>query len=360
MSVLSTPVQLGSLTLPNRVIMAPLTRCRSETERIPTPLMVEYYTQRAGAGLIVTEATSVSPQGVGYRGTPGIWSTEQVAGWKRVTEAVHVAGGRICLQLWHVGRISDPEHLGGELPVAPSAIQPAGHVRRLRPKRDYRTPRALETAEIPGIVEDFRKGAQNAKEAGFDGVTLHGANGYLIDQFLQDSTNQRTDRYGGSLENRARFLIEIVDAVATVWEPQRIGVHLRPRMEEHDMGDSHPRELFPYLAGALREKDVGFLFIREIEGADSLLPYMKQRFAGSVIANEQMTAADGERLIHAGVADAVAFGRDYIANPDLAERIALGAELNLPVTSTFYPSLDASCERDLAVGYTDYPAMRRS
>ncbi|MDN6325908.1 MAG: alkene reductase, partial [Corynebacterium sp.] len=240
MSNLSEPLHLGALELPNRVIMSPLTRRRSGESRVPTALMAEYYRQRSGAGLIISEATSVSPQGVGYLGTPGIWNEEQVQGWTQTTDAVHDAGGRIFLQLWHVGRISDPELLGGDTPVAPSAVQAAGRVRGLRPKRPYTTPRALETEEIPGIVEDFRRGAQNAKEAGFDGVEIHAANGYLIDQFLQDSTNHREDRYGGSVENRARFLLEIVDAAIDVWGADRVGVHLRPRGEEHDMGDSDP------------------------------------------------------------------------------------------------------------------------
>lgn len=358
MTVLHTPLQLGALEIPNRIIMAPLTRCRADADRVPGDLMVEYYTQRASAGLILTEATSVSPQGVGYPDTPGIWSAAQVAGWRKVTDAVHAAGGRIYLQLWHVGRISDPEHLDGELPVAPSAIRPAGRVSLLRPKRAFQTPRALATEEIPGIVEDYREGARNAREAGFDGVEVHAANGYLIDQFLQDSTNQRTDRYGGSLENRSRFLMEIVDAIAQEWDPQQIGVHLRPRMEEHDMGDSAPRELFPHVAAELGRRNIGFLFIREIEGADSLLPFIRQAFGGPVIANEEMNAADGERLLNAGVADAVSFGRDYIANPDLVERIAAGAELNEPDPATFYPPLDGE-ERDLRFGYTDYPALAR-
>lgn len=239
-SPLFKPVALGALQVPNRVIMAPLTRRRASRGRVPNALMAEYYAQRSGAGLIVSEATSVSPQGVGYPDTPGIWSREQVEGWTLVTDAVHAAGGRIMLQLWHVGRVSDPELLEGRLPVAPSAIAPAGRVSVLRPKRAYTPPRALETDEIPGIVEDFRRGAVNAQAAGFDGVEIHAANGYLIDQFLQDSTNHRTDRYGGSVENRARFLLEIADAVADVWGADRVGVHLRPRGEEHDMGDSDP------------------------------------------------------------------------------------------------------------------------
>lgn len=353
MSVLMEPLNLGSLSIPNRIIMAPLTRARAGDARAPTDLMVQYYTQRAGAGLIISEATSVSPQGVGYHGTPGIWNEEQVAGWQRVTEAVHAAGGRIVLQLWHVGRISDPELLGGELPVAPSAIAAAGRVKRLRPRRPYPQPRALETEEIPGIIEDFRRGAQNAARAGFDGVEIHAANGYLIDQFLQDSTNLRTDHYGGSAQNRARFLLELTDAVTEVWGPDRVGVHLRPRGEEHDMGDSDPSSVFGYAAHELGRRGVAFLFVREVEADDSLIGHMRRSFGGPVIANDEMTSESGERLIESGTADAVAFGRDYIATPDLAERIALGAELNTPNPATFYPDSG----EELAVGYTDYPAL---
>src|SRR3954468_6029597 len=249
MTSIFDPITIGDLHLPNRVIMAPLTRARAVGGgRVPNALMAEYYVQRASAGLILSEATSVTPQGVGYADTPGIWSDEQVAGWKLVTDAVHQAGGRIFLQLWHVGRISDPELLGGDLPVAPSAIPAAGRGRQRRPVRPYVTPRALETEEITGIVDDFRRGAENARRAGFDGVEIHAANGYLIDQFLQDSTNRRVDRYGGSVENRARLLLEITEAVSEVWGPDRVGVHLRPRGEEHDMGDSDPRSLFGYVA----------------------------------------------------------------------------------------------------------------
>ncbi|WP_432565614.1 alkene reductase [Kineococcus sp. SYSU DK003] len=353
MTVLMKPLTLGALELPNRVIMAPLTRRRAGEGRVPTELMARYYAQRAGAGLIISEATSVSPQGVGYLGTPGIWSAEQTEGWRQVTDAVHRRGGRMILQLWHVGRISDPELLGGELPVAPSAVTAAGRVRGLRPKRPYTRPRALQTAEIAGIVEDFRRGALNAKVAGFDGVELHAANGYLIDQFLQDSTNHRTDRYGGSIENRARFLLEITDAVTGVWGPDRVGVHLRPRGEEHDMGDSNPRELFGYVAQQLGARGIAFVFVREIEGKDSQLARIRECFGGPVIANEEMDHADGARLIESGVADAVAFGRDYIATPDLAERIAAGQAWNVQDPSTFYPQHGV----DPAVGYVDYPFL---
>ncbi|WP_421566947.1 alkene reductase [Ochrobactrum sp. EDr1-4] len=347
MSRLFVPLKIGALDLPNRIIMAPLTRKRAGVERVPNAMMAEYYRQRAGAGLILSEATSVSPQAVGYWGTPGIWNDAQVEGWKHVTQAVHEAGGRMFLQLWHVGRISDPELLDGELPVAPSAIPAAGHVSSLRPKRSYPVPRALETQEIPGIVEDFRRGAERAKAAGFDGVELHAANGYLIDQFLQDKTNKRTDRYGGSVENRARFLLEIVDAVIEVWGADRVGVHLRPRGEEHDMGDSNPGAIFGHVADELAKRKLAFIFVREIEAEDSLLGEIKRRFGGPVIANELMSQEDGERFIEASIADALAFGRDYIATPDLAERLQQGLPLNIPNKDTFYG--------EGPEGYIDYP-----
>ena len=349
MSRLFTPLRVGSLELPNRIVMAPLTRRRSGPERVPNAMMAEYYRQRAGAGLILSEATSVSPQGVGYWGTPGLWNDAQVEGWKLVTGEVHKAGGLIFNQLWHVGRISDPELLEGKLPVAPSAIAAAGHVSTLLPKRPYPVPRPLETHEIPGIVEDFRRASERAKVAGFDGVEVHAANGYLIDQFLQDKTNRRTDRYGGSVENRARFLLEITDAVIAVWGADRIGVHLRPRGEEHDMGDSNPKAIFGYVADELRKRGIAFVFVREIDAEDSLLGEIKRRFGGPVIANELISGDDGERLIETGMADAVAFGRDYIANPDLAERLQMGLPLNTPDKNTFYG--------EGQVGYTDYPRL---
>ncbi|MCK5189715.1 MAG: alkene reductase, partial [Methylococcales bacterium] len=229
MSNLFDPIKVGNIIWPNRIVMAPLTRCRASEGRVPNDLMAEYYAQRANAGLILTEATCVSPQGVGYPDTPGIWSDKQIAGWQKVTKAVHTAGGRIFLQLWHVGRISHPDLLNGNLPVSPSAIKPQGQVSLLRPQRDFVTPRALEVDEIPALIESYRKGAENAKRAGFDGVEVHAANGYLLDQFLQDGTNQRTDAYGGSIENRARLILEVTDAVISVWGADRVGVHLAPR-----------------------------------------------------------------------------------------------------------------------------------
>ena len=353
MNPLFTPLQMGDLNLPNRVIMAPLTRCRAGAGRVPTPLMAEYYAQRASAGLILSEATSVMPMGVGYPDTPGIWSAEQVQGWQLVTQAVHAAGGRIFLQLWHVGRISDPEFLGGERPVAPSAIAAAGQVSLLRPKRDFVTPRALETQEIAGIVEAYRQAAINAKAAGFDGVELHGANGYLLDQFLQDKTNQRTDAYGGSIANRARLLLEVTDAAISVWGPGRVGVHLAPRCDAHDMGDSNPLETFGYVARELGKRRIAFIFARESLLSPRLGPQIKAEFGGVFIANEKLTGNDAQRLIAEGEADATAFGVNFIANPDLPRRLLLNAPLNAPRPETFH----GYGLPDITVGYTDYPKL---
>ncbi|MEZ5300000.1 MAG: alkene reductase [Verrucomicrobiales bacterium] len=349
MSILFEPITLGAWTLPNRIIMSPLTRCRASEGRVPNELMAEYYAQRAGAGLIISEATSVDPMGVGYPDTPGIWSDAQVEGWKKVTAAVHAAGGRILLQLWHVGRISDPLYLGGELPVAPSAVQPAGHVSLVRPMKDFVTPRALETGEIAGVVEAFRKGAENARAAGFDGVEIHGANGYLLDQFLQDRTNLRTDRYGGSLENRARLMLEVVDAVASVWGPDRVGLHLAPKGDAHDMGDSDPLATFSHVAAECGKRKLAFLFTRESRDEPQIFPAMKRAFGGPLIANQGLSKDEAEALIAKGDADAVAWGQLYIANPDLPERLRTGAPLNDPQPETFYGSG--------AAGYTDYPAL---
>lgn len=347
MTTLFDPLQIGPLNLKNRVIMAPLTRSRAGTERVPNALMAEYYGQRAGAGLILSEATSVTPTGVGYADTPGIWNDAQVEGWKAVTQAVHEAGGLIMLQLWHVGRISHPIFLNGELPVAPSAIRPEGHVSLVRPRTGYVTPRALEADEIPSLVEAYRQGAENAKRAGFDGVEIHAANGYLIDQFLQDHSNQRTDSYGGTIENRTRLLNDIADAVIGVWGANRVGVHLAPRGDSHDMGDSDPRALFTHIARDMAERGVAFLALREHIGDDSLLPEIKQVFGGVVIANEGLTFDTASQLLRDGVADAAAFGRDFIATPDLPKRFRNGLDLNEHDPSGFY----AGDEK----GYTDYP-----
>jgi 2,4-dienoyl-CoA reductase-like NADH-dependent reductase (Old Yellow Enzyme family) len=346
---LFAPLTVGALELPNRVVMAPLTRCRASEGRVPNPLMAEYYGQRANAGLILSEATAVHPMGVGYPDTPGIWSDAQVKGWKLVTDAVHAAGGRIFLQLWHVGRISDPIYLDGALPVAPSAIAAAGHVSLLRPQKAFVAPRALEEAEIPGIIGAFREGASRAMDAGFDGVELHAANGYLIDQFLQDSTNKRQDGYGGGIANRSRLLFEIADAVATVWGPDRVGVHLAPRGDAHDMGDSDPAELFTHVAKGLGGRRLAFICARESHDRPAIGPAMKQAFGGVFIANEGFTGETARAAITSGVADAVAFGKAYIANPDLPARLAGGVPLNDPRPELFYGSGPD--------GYTDYPPM---
>jgi len=349
MPTLLSPLKLGDLDLPNRVFMAPLTRARSGPTRIPNDLMVEYYRQRASAGLILTEATVVSAQGIGYADTPGVWSQEQVVGWKQITKAVHDAGGHIFLQLWHVGRVSHPSFLNGELPVAPSAIAPKGHVSLIRPETPYVAPRALRHDELPGIVEDFRKGAQNAQAAGFDGVEIHGANGYLLDQFLQDKSNQRTDDYGGSIENRARLMLEVTDAVTGVWGANRVGMHLAPRGDAQDMGDANPAATFGYVARELGKRKLAFICARERQGSDSLGPQLKQQFGGVYVANEGFDYQSGNALLAAGNADAVAFGKLFIANPDLPRRFREGARLNEWNGATFYvPG---------ATGYTDYPAL---
>lgn len=349
MSVLFQPLKLGSLTLPNRIIMAPLTRARAGATRIPNALMAEYYSQRSSAGLILSEATAVDPMGVGYADTPGIWSQEQVEGWKKVTSAVHAKDGRIFMQLWHVGRISDPMFLDGKLPVAPSAIAASGHVSLVRPEKNYVTPRALETEEIAGIVEAYRRGAENAKKAGFDGVEIHGANGYLIDQFLQDGTNKRTDDYGGSIENRARLLLEVVDAAISVWGADRVGVHLSPRGDSHTMSDSDPRSTFGHVARELGRRKIAFIFTREYQGEDSLSPMMKNEFGGVFIANEKFNKESAEKIISEGKADAVSFGVPYISNPDLVERFAQNVSLNETNFTTIYGKG--------ALGYTDYPTF---
>jgi len=346
------PVRIGSWNLPNRIIFAPLTRARAGAERIPNKLMAEYYAQRAAVGLIISEATSVTPMGVGYADTPGIWSAAQVDGWKLVTDAVHAAGGRMVLQLWHVGRISDPIFLNGALPIAPSAIAAAGHVSLVRPLKSFVTPRALALEEIPGIIEAYRVGAANAKRAGFDGVEIHGANGYLLDQFLQDKTNHRTDAYGGSIENRARLMLEVTDAVISVWGADRVGMHLAPRGDAHDMGDSNPLATFGHVARELGKRDIAFLCARESLGANRIGPQLKAAFGGSYIANEGFTQATANQVLAASEADAVAFGVPMLANPDLLERFRQNAPLNQPDQSTFYAPGPK--------GYTDYPRLQQT
>src|SRR5271170_5692172 len=349
MPSLFDPLKIGDLEVPNRIFMAPLTRSRAGLERLPNRLMAQYYAQRAGAGLIVSEATVVSPMGIGYADTPGIWSPEQVEGWKLTTRAVHDAGGRIFLQLWHVGRVSDPRFLNGAQPVAPSAVAVQGNVSLVRPPTPYVTPRALELREIPGIIEAFRRGAENAQLAGFDGVELHGANGYLLDQFLQDGSNHRTDDYGGSIENRARLHLECAEAAISVFGAGRVGMHLAPRGDAHGISDSNPHATFTYLARELGKRKLAFIAAREHVGPDSLGPTLKQTFGGTFVANEAIDQAVGQQLLDEGKADAVAFGKLFIANPDLPARFRKKAPLNRPNPTTFYASG--------AEGYTDYPAL---
>ena len=305
--------------------------------------------QRASAGLIISKATSVAPAGVGYPHTPGVWSDEQVEGWRKIVEGVHGAGGRILLQLWHVGRISDPIYHDGALPVAPSAVAPKGNVSLLRPQRAYVAPRALKTEEIAAVIEAYRRGAENAKAAGFDGVEIHGANGYLLDQFLQDGTNKRDDLYGGGIENRAQLLLEVTDAVVSVWGAGRVGLHLAPRADAHDMGDSNLPATFGYVARELGKRKIAFLCARESTKAPRLGPDLKAAFGGVYVANEGFTREAAEAVIAAGEADAVAFGKLFLANPDLPRRFAIRSPLNAWNADTFYS--------DGPAGYTDYPPL---
>ena len=353
MAELNSPLILGDLHLKNRVIMAPLTRSRATADRVPTLMMAEHYAQRASAGLIISEATVISEEANGYLNTPGLFTDAQVEGWKAVTSAVHAKDGLIVAQLWHVGRVSHPDLLQGEIPVSASNVQQAGQVSLLRPKRDYVVPRALEVAEIKAIVEQFKQAAIRAKDAGFDGVELHGANGYLIDQFLQSSTNQREDVYGGSVENRARLLLEVVDALIEVWGAGRVGVHLAPRGDEHDMGDVDPRETFGYVLEQLGQRQIAFFFTREYLADDSISEYMKERSNGvPYIANMKLSREDAIELLHSGKADAVSFGKAYIANPDLYERLIADAPLNELVFDNMIGSQTAE-------GYIDYPSLKQ-
>lgn len=346
------PLQVGDVKLSNRIVMAPMTRTRATQDRVPSDLMRNYYCQRASAGLIIAEATSVSPQGVGYAHTPGIWCSAHIDGWRNITQAVHAKDGKIFLQLWHVGRVSDPELLNGLMPVAPSAIACQGKVSLLEPPRDYVTPRALSLAGIADIVNDFQVAAQNAIAAGFDGVEIHAANGYLIDQFLNDSSNVRQDEYGGSIPNRSRLLMEIVDACATVWGYGRVGVHLSPRGEAHSMHDSAPASLFTHIAAELERRKVGFIFCREAGGSRDITEVIRKAYQGTVIVNENYDSVSGAQILSSGLADAVAFGRPFIANPDLVDRLREGIELADPDQHTYYT--------DGPRGYTDYPAVSSS
>jgi N-ethylmaleimide reductase len=356
--VLFEPLQVGALELPNRIVMAPLTRQRAAAGNVPSELNALYYAQRASAGLIVSEATQVSPEGQGYADTPGIHSEAQVEGWRLVTDAVHRAGGRIFLQLWHVGRISHPCFQPGQAaPVAPSAIAPPGDVYTPEGKKPYVTPRALELDEIPGVVEKYAEAARRARRAGFDGVEVHGANGYLIDQFLLDGTNQRTDGYGGSVENRSRFLLEVTRAVAAAWSPDRVGVRLSPRGRFNGMHDSDRWAIFSHAVSRLDPLGLAYLHLVDPVGPSPfdnpevprLAPRLRALFRGPLIIAGGLDRALAIEQLSEGHADLVAFGTPFISNPDLPERLRLDAPLAKPERSTFYGG-DAR-------GYTDYPAL---
>jgi N-ethylmaleimide reductase len=352
---LFSPYRLGDLELANRIVLAPMTRSRAVEGRVPSPSAPLYYSQRAAAGLLITEATQVSPQGIGYVGTPGIHTPEQAAGWKKVTDAVHKAGGRIFLQLWHVGRISHPDFHNGALPVAPSAITPDVQTYTPEGQKKMVTPRALELDEISGVIEQFRKGAVNARAAGFDGVEIHGANGYLIDQFLRDRTNRRTDRYGGSIENRARLGLEVAEAVVSVFGASRVGYRLSPHGSFNDMADSNPVETFSYMAQELSRLNLGYLHVFEGVSGDSvpppgatvLTPILRKLFRGTYMVNGGYSLQTGTTAIDKGTADLVAYGVPFLANPDLPARFRRNAPLNAPDYSTFYMGGDK--------GYIDYP-----
>ncbi|HZH13913.1 MAG TPA: alkene reductase [Archangium sp.] len=358
-SQLFSPFRLGRLELKNRMAMAPMTRSRALVDgNVPNPLAVTYYVQRASAGLLITEGTQVSTQGVGYIRTPGIHSSAQVAGWRKVTDAVHAAGGVIFAQLWHVGRMSHPDFHDGQLPVAPSAIPVEGEVFTFNGKTHMVAPRALETHELPGLVEQFRLAAVNAKDAGFDGVELHGSNGYLLDQFLRDGSNQRTDAYGGSIENRARFPLEVARAVVGVWGAERVGYRLSPQPFPYGgMSDSTPAETFSYMARELSRLGLGYLHVTEAVSGKSapspeqrISPLLRKAFQGAFIVNGGYDAQTGEAALSRGEADLVSYGVPFLANPDLVERYRNGAPLNTPDFSTFYSGEEK--------GFTDYPALR--
>jgi N-ethylmaleimide reductase len=350
------PFKLGPISLANRAVMAPLTRNRAVEGMVPSPLAVDYYGQRASAGLLITEASQISQQGQGYQDTPGIYSREQVAGWKKITDRVHQRGGKIFIQLWHVGRISHVSlQPGGGAPVAPSAIPAKGKTYVNNTFADVSEPRALKLEEIPGLIEDYKRATVNALEAGFDGVEVHGANGYLLDQFAKDGTNHRTDAYGGSIENRARLMLEVTKAVAAEAGPERTGIRISPVTPSNDISDSNPQPLFDYIVDHLSALKLVYLHVVEgaTGGARDVAPFdyhsLRQRFKGAYMANNGYDLALANKTLNAGDADLIAFGKLFISNPDLVERLKSGASLNEPDKATFYGGG--------AKGYTDYPTL---
>ncbi len=355
MPSLSDPIQLGAIHAPNRILMAPLTRGRADRSHVPAPIMAKYYTQRASAGLIISEATGISQQGLGWPYAPGIWSTEQVDAWRMVTQAVHEAGGRIVCQLWHMGRLVHPDFLGGQAPVAPSSSTAPDAAHTYEGKKPYGQARALRLDEIPALLADYRKAARNARDAGFDGVQIHAANGYLIDEFLRDGTNQRDDAYGGPIENRTRLLREVTTAVAETVGADRTGVRLSPNGLIQGCNDSNPEPLFEHAAAVLSDIGVAYLEMREPDAdgtfgksdRPAIAPRMRKAFAGPMILNSDYDPARAASAIEAGPADAISFGRPFIANPDLPHRIEAGLPLAKDVARTWYSQGPT--------GYTDYP-----
>ncbi len=358
-NALFEPIKIGALELPNRIVMAPLTRARAGAERIPNALMAEYYRQRASAGLIISEATHVSEQGIGWVETPGIHTDAQVKGWRLVTEAVHQEGGKMYLQLWHTGRASHPDfQVGGALPVSASAIAPTGFAYTPLGKKPYVVPRALDTDEIPGVVQTYADATRRAQDAGFDGVEIHGANGYLIDQFLRDGSNHRTDAYGGSVENRIRFLQEVTEAVVSAWSADRVGVRLSTVSPFNDMADSNPIATFSAATALLNRYGLAYLHVLEAlpghmlagEG-EVVTPHLRKIFKGPLMVNGGYDRETGTQAIAQGNADLIAYGVPFITNPDLPERFRRNASLNPPDTTTFYSHGPE--------GYTDYPTLEQ-
>jgi len=354
---LFSPYQLGDIGLANRIVMAPMTRCRAGNGDIPGPLVATYYQQRSSAGLIISEGSQVSPQGVGFSRTPGIYSPGQVNGWKEVIRAVHEAGGKIFIQLWHVGRMSHPDFLNGKLPVAPSALPVGEEIHTPSGKKPIPVPRALEKTEIPDIVSQFRNGAAHAKEAGFDGVEIHGANGYLLDQFLRDGSNRRTDAYGGSIGNRARLPLEVAREVSRVFPPGRVGYRISPHFTHHAMSDSTPRETFSNLAKELGNLRIGYIHLVEPIGGrlgavppgEKMAPLIRKTFEGTLMLNGGYDASTGTEAVEDGLADLISYGVPFLANPDLPERFLTNAPLNKDDMATYYSGEEK--------GYTDYPFL---
>lgn len=358
MPFLNEPVKLGSLSLNNRIFMPPLTRSRANSEGVQTPLAEKYYSQRASAGLIITEATQISAQGKGYIDTPGIYNQEQMTAWKKITDSVHAKGGHIFCQLWHVGRISHTSLLpDGQQPVAPSAIRANVQTFTAEGMTDVSEPRALELDEIKVIIQDYKNAADAAKQAGFDGVEIHGANGYLIDQFIRDKTNHRTDKYGGSIENRARFLLEVFAAINEIWSADKIGVRLSPALTFNDIDDSQPLDTFGYIYQNLSKLNIAYLhgcegvpgMMEMVDDGKNILNELRTQWKGFYIANGGYDFIKGQKAVESGYADAVSYGRSFIANPDLPERFATNTPLNEPDMNTFYGGAEQ--------GYIDYPSL---